>query len=401
MPIMKIGLVGKPSVGKSSLFKAMTLAEADIADYPFTTIDPNVGIGYVKVKEVALEFGKEPNPRYGYYLRGYRFIPVEIIDVAGLVPGAHEGKGLGNKFLDDLRQADVLILVIDASGKTNEKGESIEHAKQDISYDIDFLINELDMWIKSILERNWQKIARLEMQKVKSAEKVLTDILSGLKINEKQVKEAIIKLGLEEKQLAQWSDEERLRFAQEMRKTKPIIVAANKADMPEAKDRIEKLRDKYKHELMIIPTSAQAELALKMAAKQGLIDYLPGDPTFEIVAEDKLNEKQKQALEYIKRNVLNIYGSTGVQELLDKAIFELLGYIAVFPGGSKLEDKEGNVLPDCFLMPPGSTALDFAYRLHKDIGDKFVKAIDVRTKKVLGKDYVLKHLDIIEIIHQA
>jgi len=387
-------------VGKSSLFKAMTLAEVDIADYPFTTIDPNVGVGYVKVKEVALEFGKEPNPRHGYYLKGYRFVPVEIIDVAGLVPGAHEGKGLGNKFLDDLRQADALIVVVDASGKTNEKGEAVNSANEDISKDFEFLLHELDMWIKGILERNWQKIARLEMQKVKSSEEVIADVLSGLKIKEEDVKKALLDTGLYEKQLVQWSDDDLMRFSKHIRKLKPIVVAANKADTPGAKERIEAMKKKYP-DYTIIPTSAQAELALKLAAKQGLIEYVPGDSDFKVLDESKLTEKQKNALEYIKKNVLDVYGSTGVQQLIDTAVFDLLGYVAVFPGGSKLEDKDGNVLPDCFLMPPGSTALDFAYRLHKDIGDKFVKAIDVRTKKVLGKDYVLKHLDIIEIMHQA
>ena len=64
---------------------------------------------------------------------------------------------------------------------------------------------------------------------------------------------------------------------------------------------------------------------------------------------------------------------------------------------NKLSDQHGNILPDCFLLPGNSTALDFAYKLHTDIGNNFIKAIDVKTKKPVGKEYLLKHRDVIEI----
>ncbi len=115
-----------------------------------------------------------------------------------------------------------------------------------------------------------------------------------------------------------------------------------------------------------------------------------------------MDERQKKGLEYIKKNVIDVFGDTGVQQVLEKAVFEFLGYIAIFPGGvNKLADSEGRVLPDCFLMKKGSTALDFAYYLHTDFGKNFIKAIDVRTKKLIGKEYVLKNRDVIEIVHNA
>jgi len=149
-------------------------------------------------------------------------------------------------------------------------------------------------------------------------------------------------------------------------------------------------------DLMIIPCSSDSELALREASKAGLIEYVPGSKDFEVKGE--LNEKQSEALEKIRRGVLEIYGSTGVQEVLNKVVFDLLKYIAIFPAGSKLADSKGNVLPDCFLLPGGSTALDFAYYLHSDFGDNFIKAIDVRTKQAVGKDYKLKHRDGLEIL---
>ncbi len=396
---MKIGLVGKPSVGKSSMFKALTLTEVEIADYPFTTIEPNIGIGYVKVKCVCREFGVKCNPRYGFCIDGWRFVPVEIVDVAGLVPGAHQGKGLGNKFLDDLRQADVLIHVVDASGSTNEEGEYVGKGNYDPAKDVRFLETEIDMWFKGILENLFPKMKRLEANLQREKEELLVEFLSGLKVTRAHIEKALEKLELKEKALKEWSTEDIANFACEIRKlSKPMVIAANKCDVDTAEANIKKLRKEFP-EYLIIPTSAQAEIALKLAARKGLIKYIPGENDFEIIDENKLTKEQKAALEFIRENVLKKYDSTGVQDCIDKAVFELLGYVAVFPGGvNRLADKNGNVLPDCFLMPPGSTALDFAYKIHEDFGKHFIKAIDVRTKKLLGKDYVLKHRDVIEIV---
>ncbi|MBT4651669.1 redox-regulated ATPase YchF [Candidatus Woesearchaeota archaeon] len=397
---MIVGVVGKPNVGKSTLFKAATLAEVEIANYPFATIKPNTGVGYVKVNDVAREFGKVSNPRNGYVLKESRFVPVQAIDVAGLVPGAHEGLGLGNQFLDDLRQADVLIHVVDCSGGTNEKGESIEPGSYDPVKDVEFLELELDMWYLGILKKGWEKFSRIVMQEKKEIDKALGKQLSGLKITEEMVEDSINELELDKEKPSSWTNEELLNLAQSLRKkTKPMIIACNKIDVNGAMENFVRLKDKFS-EYIFIGCSAESELALREAAKMGVIEYVPGEKSFSITetGEGMLNEKQKNALNFISENVLKKEG-TGVQQVLDKAVFELLGYIAIFPGGaSKLEDKDGNVLPDCFLMPPDSTALDFAFKLHTDFGKNFIRAIDVRTKMAVGKEHKLKHLDILEIV---
>lgn len=396
---MFIGIVGKPSTGKSTFFKAATLAEVDIANYPFTTIKPNHAVAFVKIKDAAKDFGKVANPREGYCLDGYRFVPVDAMDVAGLVPGAHEGLGMGNQFLDDLRQADVLVHIIDVSGSTNEKGEPVEALSYDPCNDVKFLEEELDYWYLGILKKGWEKFSRTIQQEKAPVQKAIAKQLSGLKINEDMVEAGIKKLGLDIEKPASWTDDEMLKLATEFRKkTKPMIIAANKVDIPGAEKNFEKLKESFP-DYKIIACSAESELALREAAKKDLINYIPGEKSFELTAADKLNDKQKQALEFIQKNMLDKFGSTGVQDVLDSAIFDLLGYIAIHPGGvGKLEDSEGRVIPDCFLMPAGTTALDFAYRLHTDFGEKFICAKDVRTKMTVGKEHKLKHLDIVEIV---
>ncbi len=396
---MFVGLVGKPSAGKSTMFKAITLMNVDIANYPFTTIKPNSGIGFVKVKSAAVEFGKEPNPREGYFREGLRFVPVQVVDVAGLVPGAHEGKGLGLEFLNDLSQADVLIHVVDVSGSLNEKGESVQTGSYDPGNDIKFLEYELDMWYYQIFQRAWRKFAYTVNQTKENVVKAIASQFSGIKVTEEMVKENMKKLDLMEKLILNWSEDDLKKLTQALRKeTKPIVIAANKIDVPGAYENYLKLKEQFPN-YIIIPCSAESELALKEADKSGVIKYIPGEGDFEILHPEKLNEKQKKALEFIRENILKKVGKTGVQEILDKAVFDLLGYIAIFPAGDKLADSEGNVLPDCFLMPPGTTAVDFAYHLHTDLGDNFVRAVDIRTKKSLKKDAPLKHRDMIEILH--
>lgn len=394
---MLIGIIGKPSSGKSTFFKAATLAEAEIANYPFTTIKPNHAVGFVKVDCADKEFGVQCNPRVGYCLGGIRFVPVDLIDVAGLVPGAHKGYGLGLEFLNDLNQADVLIHIVDISGSTNEKGEAVEPLSYDPANDIKFLEHELDMWYLRSIEKGWEKFARAVNQERPELHKAVSRQLSSLRVTEDLMKNVIEKLDLD-KDIMKWGKDDLLRIAIELRKaTKPMLIACNKIDVNGAGKNFEALKEKFM-DYILVPCSAESELALREAAKHELIDYIPGENYFKTKNEENLNEKQKNALEFIKTNVLEKYGSTGIQNVLDKAVFELLKYIAVFPvANSKLTDKDNNILPDCFLVPENTTALDFAFKVHTDIGKNFVKAIDVKTKRPVGKEYLLKNRDVIEI----
>ena len=391
---MQIGLVGKPSAGKSTFFKAATLADVDIANFPFTTIKPNSGVAYVKIDCVDKEFDAQCNPREGYCVNHKRFVPVQLIDVAGLVPGAHEGKGMGNQFLSDLNQADVLIHVVDVSGSANEKGEPVAPGSYDPKHDVEFLEKELDMWYLDILKRGWDKLARsMQTQQGKTATMIAKQ-LSGLRVTEDMAKDAIRDLS---DNPSSWTDEQLLHLATTLRKqSKPIIIAANKVDVAGAEEKYQQLKQTFP-DYHIIPCSADSELALREANKKELIGYVPGDKTLTMKGD--LNDAQQNALQTIQKNVLDKLQHTGVQTTLNTAVFDILKYIAIFPGGAnKLEDKDGNVLPDCFLLPNGSTALQFAFRLHTDIGNNFVKAIDVKTKRVVGKEHQLKHRDIVEIM---
>ncbi len=391
---MLLGLVGKPSCGKSTFYKSATLADVLIAPYPFATIKPNHGIGHVRVEALCAELGVRCNPRTGFCTGKTRFVPVELMDVAGLVEGASEGRGLGNQFLDDLRQADAFIHIVDISGTTDSEGrEGIGNPVEDVK----MLESELNKWYVGIFKKVWEKLVKnLQMTKQDIA-KAIAKQFSGLKVNEDDVKEVLRKLKFSEDKLINWTENDLFDFAKELRHlTKPMIIAANKCDKENSKENLERLKQEFP-ELIIIPCSADSELSLRQASKAELIEYVPGEDNFKIF-EDKVNGKQKQALELIQKNVLNVFGSTGVQDILDKSVFDLLGYIAVYPAGAKLSDSKGNVLPDCFLLPKNSSALDFAYYLHSDIGDNFIKAIDVRTKMPIGKDHILKHRDGIEIM---
>lgn len=395
---MLIGIVGRPSSGKSTFFKAATLMDVLIASYPFTTIKPNHGIACVKILDLAPEFGKISNPREGY-VKGkkgeegkYRFVPFELLDVAGLVEGASEGKGLGNEFLNDLSNAEGFIHVVDLSGETDGDGKSAEEYYP--GEDIKIIENELDKWYLGIFMKVWKVFARtVEMQKKKLSAEIARQF-SGLKVTEEQVKSVLLKSGLDLEKPGSWTGEEIKGFCRELRrKTKPMVIAANKLDRPNAKENLEKIKKEFDYP--IIGCFAEGELALREADKHGLINYVPGDSDFEVKKE--LTDKQKQALEEIKK-YLKEYKTTGVQDVLDKLILDVLKMICIFPAGDKLVDSKGNVLPDCYLMKAGSTALDFAFRLHTDIGNGFVKAIDVRTKRAVGKDYELKHRDGLEIM---
>jgi len=397
---MQIGIVGKPSSGKSTFFASSTLIDVAMASYPFTTIEPNKGMGFIRVEDAGKYFGVISNPRHGFLVDDketgpIRYVPVELIDVAGLVPGANEGKGLGNKFLNDLSQADALIHVVDASGTTDSEGKATSN--HDPCIDVEFLEKEIELWFLKVIENNWTKFGKNPEKDSKKRVVLLGQNLSGVKILPHHIEKAIREIGAEEKMFDQWTAEDKFEFAKKCRLfSKPIIIAANKCDMPKAEENIKKMKEKFPNK-KIIACSAASELALRKANKAGILKYYPGWKKFEILGE--LNEKQKEGLEVIRKNVLEKFEGTGVQKCLDEVILGVLSYIPIFPGGTKgLTDSQGRVIPDCFLLKSGSTALDFAFALHTDMGEGFIRAIDVKTKQVIGKEHELKYGDVVEII---
>ncbi len=392
---MLIGIVGKPNVGKSTFFAAATMAPVEIANYPFTTIEPNKGVGYVRSVCPCKELGVQCTPHNSSCENGTRWIPVELLDVAGLVPDAWDGKGLGNKFLDDLRQADALINVIDVSGSTDIEGNSVNLGSHDPVEDITFLQKEIDRWMLEIIKNGLSRIARQANMQGTKPETVLADRLAGLKVTEGQIKEALKVTNLPTDPLA-WDDDSLLLFCAKLRElSRPLMVAMNKSDIaPE--NFVNKVKEFAERSA---PTMAETELALKKAAAGGMIDYTPGDESFSIKDGVNLNEAQKKALDFMNDKI-SMYKGTGVQECLETATFAMLDQITVYPveDENKYTDHFGRVLPDAFLMPRGSTAKDLAYRVHTDLGDKFIRAVNAKTKRTVGADYILQDGDVIRIV---
>ncbi len=387
--MIEIGLAGKPNAGKSTFFKSATLAEAEIANYPFTTIEPNVGVAHVRVDCVCKELDVYP---CGNCVDGVRFIPVKLIDIAGLVPDAHKGRGLGNEFLDDLRQADAIIHVVDASGSTDEEGNEIGVGQRDPIEDVRFLENELIMWLFGILKKNWEKIVRRIQMEKRDPAKYIAEQLAGLGFDELMVRDSLREM---KKTYSEFDDDSLKEFAERLMERRfRILIAGNKADKaPE--DNLRKLR-----EIDAVTCSAIFELTLRTASKNGFIRYLPGDEDFEIIRD--VNEKQKRALEMI-REFMKKNGGTGVQTAINRVVFEKLGYIVVYPveDENKFTDSKGNVLPDAMLVKRGTTARELAYMIHTDIGKNYIYAIDARRKIRISEDYELRNNDVIKIVSSA
>ncbi|MCK5548889.1 MAG: redox-regulated ATPase YchF [Thermoplasmata archaeon] len=390
---MEIGIVGKPNVGKSTFFSSLTMIPVEIASYPFTTIDANIGVAYVRAKCPHAEFGVECNPNNAPCEKGTRLIPVKMIDVAGLVPDAHKGRGLGNKFLDDLMRASALIHIVDASGSTDEEGNPCKIGEADPMNDVEFLEREINHWIVGILQKEWHKMSRRSSMEGEKQEKLIHERIAGLGITETEVYSAL-KAADNPPILSDWTDDQMLDFAKKVREiSKPMLIAANKCDIA-PKENIERMDG-----IGAVSTSAEMESALRKAAKGGLIEYEIGSSDFKITDEDKLTKAQSNALQTIKEYI-GRFGSLGVQKCLERSVYDLLNLVAVFPveDENKLTDKQGRVLPDAYLMPQGSSAKDLAYKVHSDLGDNFIKAINARTKRVVGSDYALQSGDIITIV---
>lgn len=395
---MLVGVVGKPNVGKSTFFAAATLKDVPIADYPFTTIQPNVGVAHLKTKCVCKEMGVKDSPRNSACVNGVRLVPVKIVDVAGLVEGASKGKGLGNQFLDDLRQADALIQVVDASGSTDLEGRKVPPGSHDPVADVAMVEREFDLWMFGILKKDWEKATRSLEQTGGKIVEHLAERLSGLSVTFADVEQSVLRLHLRTEKPSAWTDEQLMQFVVETRRlTKPSLVAANKSDLPSSAANIEALRRTGRR---TVPCASEAELLLRKAAEHGLVDYSPGDPAFTVRDPLKLSPAQANALKMVDERVMKAYGGTGVQDAINQAFFDLLKAIVVFPveDETKLSDKDGRVLPDAFVMKGGSTALDLARTVHTELADSFLYAVDARTGKRLGADHVLGDRDIVKIV---
>ncbi len=388
-----VGIIGKPNVGKSTFFSALTENQVEIGNYPFTTIDSNKGVTYVRSKCPHTEIGKKCSPKFGKCNEGTRMVPVEIIDVAGLVPGAHEGKGLGNKFLDDLRRADGFIQIIDGTGSLDRNGNFVGHGKYDPLDDSDFVHEEIVLWLSSIISDGLIKGLRKIESEGGKIETFISTKVSGLGIDEKTVSLALKRAGVPSN-LREWNDESTRNLAEELISlSKPSVIVATKGDKM-TPDEKKKLNEKG-----VMVVSGDYELVLRRAAKAGLIAYNPGDKDFLILKEDKLSKDQRNALEAV-REYMKENNGTGVQEAIEKIVYDILKMIVVYPVEDETHwtDKAGNVLPDALLMRNGSTALDLAFKIHTDLGNNFIRAINGRSKRILGREYILKNNDIIKII---
>lgn len=396
---VRIGLIGKTNTGKTTFFNAATLQYAEVSTYPFTTKQPNYGTTYAITPCVCREFNVTDNPRNSLCIDGYRHIPVEIIDLPGLIKGAWAGKGLGNQFLSVASQADALIHVVDASGSVDEEGRITEMGTGNPLADFYDIQEELVMWLMRLIDRQEDKIVR-NLKAGKGFVETLAEALQGVKITAAHIEAALRLAGLRGEEFEKWTMLEDKKFAEKLLEvSKPMIILANKMDLETAGANFEVLRDTLTS-YMVIPASAEAELALRRAVQKGFVKYIPGEEDFRIVDESKLTAEQRKALEFIESRVLGEYMRTGVQFAINVAVFKLLGMGVVYPVSdpAKLSDGAGNVLPDAYLMPPNSTVKDLARAIHTELEKGLLYAVDVRTGLHLPGDYRLKDRDVLSIV---
>jgi ribosome-binding ATPase YchF (GTP1/OBG family) len=392
--MLSIALAGKPNAGKSTFYKAATMADVDVGNYPFTTIDPNRGVTHARTQCPCLD--RDQRCGSDNCEDGKRYVPVELLDVAGLVPGAHEGRGLGNQFLDELTNADVILNIVDASGATDPEGEPVEVGTHDPLEEVDFIKEEMNLWLAGILDRNWESVQRKSRSPDFDIDDALADLLTGFGATEAEVAASLRELEYPADPIA-WSDEHREALARDVRaRTKPIVLVANKIDIA-PRENIDRLQETDRP---VVACTADGELALRNGAEASVVDYDPGDADFQITGD--ISEQQRAGLDQI-REVTDEYSGTGVQQAINTAVYDVLEQITVYPvqNESKWTDGTGTMLPDAFLLNPASTPENLAYAVHSDIGDGYLHAVDARSDRRIGVDHELSEGDVIKIVSTA
>ena len=397
--MIKIGLIGKTNTGKTTFFNSATLMSAEISNYPFTTKQPNIGNASAITLCVHREFNIQDQPRNSRCVDGWRFIPVELVDLPGLIKGAWEGKGLGNQFLSIAAQSDALIHIVDVSGSIDASGRIAEAGTGDPVADVADIEEELVMWYLKLFEANREKISR-SIHGGLDPVVAVTEIFRGIGVKEEHVRFALKQNGIDGSKLDELSPQKTKDFCWSLRDiSKPTLIVANKVDLPTSTENFKRLQEEFS-DVIVVPSSADAELTLRRAQSKGIITYVPGDERFEINDAASLNDKQKWALNFIRKDVLGEYLRTGVQFAINVAVFKLLKMNAVYPvaDAQKFADKHGNVLPDVYLMAAGSTVEDLAKAIHTELAKGLIGAIDCRDGLRLPTNYHLKDRDVLSIV---
>ena len=398
MPI-KIGLIGKTNTGKTTFFNSSTLSSDEISTYPFTTKKSSTSTGYANTPCVHSEFNVIDNPNNSKCKDGWRYIPVELIDLPGLIKDAWKGKGLGNQFLSIASQSDALLHVVDASGSIDSTGKITETGSGDPVSDFADIEEELNMWYQKILEGNRDRLQKT----IKTGDDnidALTELYQGVGVKSNHVKEALKTSGLEEKDIENYDMEDSKKFASYLRKiSKPTLIVANKIDVKGADKNFERLRERY-NDMIVIPASADSELTLRRAEQKELIKYSPGSEKFDILQTNELNQRQKDALDFIQSDIMGEYMRTGVQFAINVTVFKLLKMNSIYPVASpeKLSDKKGRILPDLVLLKDGATVTDLAKEIHSDLTKGLLYAKDLRYNLRVPTNYQLRDRDVICLI---